>query len=239
MCIRDSLADARHAEERHQPPEQHAGDVQGPVPREATEAALRRSEGMFRELNAELESRVSERTAQLELANRELESFCHSVSHDLRAPLRHLDGFAGLLLEDCRDALSPDGLRYVDTIAAAAKKMGVLIDDLLQFSRTSRQEMGTRMVDMAVVVQEALLPLRETQEGAKVEWVIGELPNLRGDHNLLRQVWANLLENAIKYSRNRESPRVEIRSWTEGEEIRFAVSDNLSLIHISEPTRPY
>ncbi|MBK8801887.1 MAG: PAS domain-containing protein [Fibrobacteres bacterium] len=101
-----------------------------------------------------------------------VESFCHSVSHDLRAPLRHLDGFAGLLLEDCRDALSPDGLRYVDTIAAAAKKMGVLIDDLLQFSRTSRQEMGTRMVDMAVVVQEALLPCgrRGEEPGGVGDW---------------------------------------------------------------------
>ncbi|QQS05798.1 MAG: PAS domain-containing protein [Fibrobacterota bacterium] len=173
-----------------------------------------------------LEDLVQERTAQLEAANRELESFCHSVSHDLRAPLRHLDGFTRLLVSDCRESLGGDGQRYVDTIASAARKMGVLIDDLLEFSRTSRQEMGAVRVDMNAVLREALLPLQEESAGRAVEWVIGDLPSVQGDHNLLRQVWANLLQNAVKYSHPREKARIEIKGWTEGEELRYSVSDN-------------
>lgn len=173
-----------------------------------------------------LEELVQERTAQLEAANRELEAFCHSVSHDLRAPLRHLDGFTKLLVSDCRESIPADGQRYVDTIASAARKMGVLIDDLLEFSRTSRQEMELHPINMDLVLQEALLALGEVGERNAVEWVIGPLPIVKGDHNLLRQVWANLLQNAVKYSRDRQSARIEIKGWIEGDEICFSVADN-------------
>ncbi|HOX50352.1 MAG TPA: PAS domain-containing protein [Fibrobacteria bacterium] len=174
-----------------------------------------------------LEELVQERTAQLEAANRELESFCHTVSHDLRAPLRHLDGFTKLLLSECRQELSPDAARYVETIAGAARKMGVLIDDLLQFSRTSRQEMAAVSVDMDAVFNEARLQLGDPVAGdRKIDWVVGALPVVLGDHNLLRQVWANLLQNAVKYTRTRDVARIEVKSWSEGGEELFSISDN-------------
>lgn len=196
-----------------------AGVVQDITDRKLVQQELERHRSHLEEL-------VHERTAQLEEANRELDSFCHTISHDLRAPLRHLGGFTKLLLDDCREGLSSEGRKYVDTIASAARKMGVLIDDLLEFSRTSRQEMGVDGIDMNVVLQEAMASMPDASTERKIEWSIGALPSVHGDHNLLRQVWANLLQNAIKYSRTRENPRIEVKGWVEDGEVLFSVADN-------------
>lgn len=175
---------------------------------------------------AHLEELVAQRTSQLESANRELDSFCHSVSHDLRAPLRYLDGFAGLLVSNCRDDLSHEGRRYVEIIAASARKMGTLIDDLLEFSRTSRQEMSMQRVNMELALREALVPVQAACKARNVEWRIGPLSAVAGDHNLLRQVWANLLENAAKYTGKRDAAVVEIGCEERETEIVFLVRDN-------------
>lgn len=189
-------------------------------------AERRQAEEEIHRLNTELERRVIERTSELEAANKELEAFCYSVSHDLRAPLRHIDGYVDLLVSRCRDGLSDKGLHYVDTIAASARQMGTLIDDLLQFSRTGRAEMHRDNVDMNQVLKEALTMVQESSSGKAIEWVIEDLPTVRGDYPLLRQVWANLLGNAVKYSRSKEVARIEVRACKERGEVIFVVEDN-------------
>lgn len=172
-----------------------------------------------------LELLVAERTAQLEEANRELESFSYTVSHDLRAPLRHIDGFVDLLAEASPD-LDPERRHYLETISSSARKMGTLIDDLLRFSRTSRQELKRQSVDMGQLVREIRASLVEQNPDRAVEWDLGVLPRVEGDASLLRQVWINLMGNALKYSRDRNPARIRIGSRTESEGIVFEIQDN-------------
>ena len=152
-------------------------------------------------LNAELEQRVTERTAELDAANKELEAFAYSVSHDLRAPLRHISGFSTLLAERSSKGLDEKSRHYVDVITRSVNEMGVLIDDLLQFSRTGRAELNIEPVDMDVVIQEALAPLRHETASRELDWSIEPVPQASADRALIRQVWANLLGNAVKYTR--------------------------------------
>ena len=177
-------------------------------------------------LNAELEQRVADRTAELDGANKELEAFAYSVSHDLRAPLRHISGFSSLLAERSGDQLDEKSRHYVDVISTSVRQMGVLIDDLLQFSRTGRAELRIGPVDMQETLHEALEPLRRETGDREVEWTIGELPPVVADHALLRQVWANLVGNAVKYTRDRTPARIEIGASGMNGEVVYFVRDN-------------
>jgi PAS domain S-box-containing protein len=186
----------------------------------------KRAEEEVQQLNAELERRVAARTAELEIANRELEAFSYSVSHDLRAPLRAIDGFSQALLEDFGAQLPEEGQHYLGTIREGAQRMGALIDDLLTFSRLSRLPLNRQHVDSEALVRYALGELALQKEGRNVELRIGELAPCEGDPALLRQVWINLLSNALKYTRQRDRAEVDVGSRPQQGEIVYFVSDN-------------
>lgn len=170
----------------------------------------KRAEDEVRMLNQELEQRVAARTEQLEATNKELESFSYSVSHDLRAPLRHIDGFLGLLKNRIGETLDEQSQRYMATISGAALRMGALIDDLLSFSRSGRFEMVKTPVDLQQLFEEVRREMALETAGRTIDWQLGDLPTISADRAMLRLVLVNLLSNAIKFTARRETARIEI-----------------------------
>jgi PAS domain S-box-containing protein len=188
--------------------------------------ARRQAEEALRQLNASLEQRVIERTIQLEAANKDLEAFSYSVSHDLRAPLRAISGFSKIVLEDHAATLNADGLRYLNMVDQSARQMGRLIDDLLTFSRTGRQPLTVQTVNTTDIVNACLTDLKDMQENRHVTISVGELPDCEADASLLRQVWLNLLGNALKYTRKSDPAVITVGSRREGGTDSYFVEDN-------------
>ena len=186
----------------------------------------KQAEEKVRLLNEGLERKVRQRTAQLEESNKELESFSYSVSHDLRAPIRHIGGFAQMLQNRATSGLDETSQRYLRTIMQSAERAGMLIDDLLSFSRMGRTEMRESAIDMDYLVREELTGLRFETDGRDIDWSIGDLPEVRGDPSMLRLVLRNLLSNAIKYTRPRARAVIGIGSARNEEEMVVFVRDN-------------
>jgi light-regulated signal transduction histidine kinase (bacteriophytochrome) len=176
-----------------------AGEVDSVTDRDGRTFLLRHAQDQLRE-----------RTAQLESSNEELEAFSYSVSHDLRAPLRHIAGFAGMLREDIGPTLSAESLRHLTAISQSARQMGVLIDDLLSFSRLGRAALRKTAIDLDELVRETLGDFQAETKGRSIAWQIPPLPAVRADRALLRMVLVNLISNALKFTGARAAARIEI-----------------------------
>lgn len=188
---------------------------------------------LFYSINANLTKREQARSelqkahADVTQLNHELESFTYSVSHDLRAPLRSVNGYAHILLEDYGHVIDDNGRRIIDVIARNGKRMGQLIDDLLDFSRLGRKELMHATVDMNEIVADVIEELRETdQYDSRVKIDVRNLPNATADNSMMRQVWYNLISNALKYSGKTENPAVEIGSFLKDQNVCYYVKDN-------------
>jgi light-regulated signal transduction histidine kinase (bacteriophytochrome) len=184
------------------------------------------SERALRQLNAQLEARVAERTAALTATNQELEAFSYSVSHDLRAPLRAIVGFSKILQEDHAGGMAPEALRCLDVIERNARQMGQLIDDLLAFSRLGRQPVTAMSVDMASLARQVADEALRSEAERAVALTVHDLPTARGERALLRQVFANYIDNAVKFTRRRDRARIEVGHYAENGEIVYFVRDN-------------
>src|SRR5258705_4979207 len=183
----------------------------------------KRREEEVRALNEELEKQ----TVQLEASNKELEAFAYSVSHDLRAPLRHMAGFTELLQRQAASCLDDKSQRYVTMIMGAAKRMGSLVDDLLSFSRIGRAEAHRTTFSLQQVVQEALADIRPETEERNIVWNVGALPTWYGDRSMVRLALANLISNAVKFTRTRPRAEIEIACTREDrDQVVMVVRDN-------------
>lgn len=203
---------------------------------EAEIAERRQAQEEIRALNADLEERIRQRTAQLLDLNAELEAFGYTVSHDLRAPLRTLNGYSSLILETESDRLSPEGRRYLQATIDGAQRMSHMLDDLLEFSRFGRQSLRTDVVDMKALALQVWEELVQ-QDSRPATLRIAELPNATGDAGMLREVWTNLLSNALKYSSKNPQRAVDITGRADGEELTYTIADNGAGFDMSQAHR--
>jgi PAS domain S-box-containing protein len=227
MFLRNAqLAQGAWIEASAGPLRDQSGNIRGGVVAFRDITQKKADDREIRKLNDELEIRVMERTAQLEVANKELEAFSYSVSHDLRAPLRHIGGFSKMLVEEFGATLDPGAQHYLERIQAGTQKMGQLVDELLNLARVGRHAINRQPTRLNPIVEEVVAMLEPESEGRQVRWEIGDLPLTECDPILVKQIFQNLITNALKFTRTRTPAVIEITHKKEEGQTVFVIRDN-------------